>query len=143
LGHARSLHETVIEIPLIMAGPGIPPGSRIGTPVELVQLRATLLRLARGGRRPGRHDLFAREGRVPVTGDASGRLSASWGGWRFVWGRTGDAPAIIERGHGDSAMAHAMADSAVRAHRAFSGRASSRGLNGRDRAALKALGYAE
>ncbi len=145
LGHAHSLHESVVAIPLIMSGPGVPSGVRITTPVELVQLRPTLLRLARGRRRVGPHDLFSGTPRVQVTGDARGRLLASWGSWRMIVNPSDSVGSILSEGDAKRSMAVSLLDSALRAHRNLVLEAcpSSRPLNARDVEELKALGYLE
>lgn len=45
LAHGRTLHNEVIHVPLIFAGPGVPSGERITSPVSLVDLFPTLLQL--------------------------------------------------------------------------------------------------
>src|SRR5438876_8935387 len=41
IGHLRGLPDTVLHVPLLIAGPGITPGE-VTTPVQTVQLRATV-----------------------------------------------------------------------------------------------------
>lgn len=140
VGHAHSLHPCVTQIPLIMAGPGIPRATTISAPVELVQLRGTLLQLVRG-RKPASGDLFTPARRVPVTADASGRVVAAWGGWRMLWA-PGSDPVVVERGPQEGAAAVSLMDSALRALPRFR-QGVRRPLSPRDRAALEALGYVE
>ncbi len=45
LQHGGRLHEEVVRVPLLLAGPGIPPGRRITTPVAHVDLLPTILDL--------------------------------------------------------------------------------------------------
>lgn len=45
LAHGRSLHEEVIRVPLVFAGPGIPKGERVRAPVSLVDVMPTTLSL--------------------------------------------------------------------------------------------------
>jgi arylsulfatase A-like enzyme len=45
LGHGQSLSQPLVHVPLILAGPGVPPGQRVAAPVETVGLPATLLEL--------------------------------------------------------------------------------------------------
>ncbi|HEV8114303.1 MAG TPA: sulfatase [Planctomycetota bacterium] len=47
LGHDQSLHRELVHVPLILAGPGIPRGVRVSTPVSNRHLAPTLAR--RGG----------------------------------------------------------------------------------------------
>jgi hypothetical protein len=47
LGHGLSLYREVLEVPLVMWGPGIPAGLRIPAPVSLRDLAATITDLAR------------------------------------------------------------------------------------------------
>jgi arylsulfatase A-like enzyme len=46
LDHVRTLYEEVVRVPLILAGPGIPRGLRVGETVQLMDLQPTLLELA-------------------------------------------------------------------------------------------------
>ena len=41
--HGGSQHEELVRVPLLLAGPGIPSGRRVETPVSLVDLLPTLL----------------------------------------------------------------------------------------------------
>ncbi len=74
-----NLHQELTRVPLIFAGPGIPPGRRIDRPVELVDLLPTFAELlGLDGLRPGAIDgasfatlLTARRGREPAPGDAT------------------------------------------------------------------------
>ena len=43
LGHTRSMYEEVVRVPLIMAGPGLPHGAVIQTPVGLTSITPTIL----------------------------------------------------------------------------------------------------
>jgi arylsulfatase A-like enzyme len=40
--HGKSLHEGLLRVPLLIAGPGVPAGRRVGTPVSLTDLTPTL-----------------------------------------------------------------------------------------------------
>jgi arylsulfatase A-like enzyme len=44
--HGYDLHREVVDVPLVIAGPGIAPGTRVAEPVELLDLAPTLLDLA-------------------------------------------------------------------------------------------------
>lgn len=44
--HGKNLYQEVLHVPLIVAGPGLPAGARIGRRVELLDLAPTLLDLA-------------------------------------------------------------------------------------------------
>jgi len=46
LGHGFSLYQPVIHVPLIANGPGVAPGRVVETPVQIVDLAATVLDLA-------------------------------------------------------------------------------------------------
>jgi len=46
LGHARSLHQELTRVPMLLAGPGLPSGTRVEAPVSLIDLVPTLLELA-------------------------------------------------------------------------------------------------
>ncbi|MGQ0554175.1 MAG: sulfatase [Planctomycetota bacterium] len=46
LGHGYSLHDELLAVPLILAGPGVPAGVRRGEPVSTAAVSATLLTLA-------------------------------------------------------------------------------------------------
>jgi arylsulfatase A-like enzyme len=45
-GHGRTLHGEVLNVPLLLRGPGIPRGLRVAEPVAHVDLMPTLLELA-------------------------------------------------------------------------------------------------
>lgn len=45
LGHGYSLHDELLRVPLVLAGPGIPAGLRVRRPVSTAALAATLLQL--------------------------------------------------------------------------------------------------
>ncbi len=45
LTHGKTLYDEVIHVPLILAGPGVPRGLRIDTPVSLVDVLPTVLAL--------------------------------------------------------------------------------------------------
>ena len=45
-GHGRSLRDTLVHVPLVLAGPGIAPGRVVRTPVESIDILPTLLGLA-------------------------------------------------------------------------------------------------
>ena len=44
-GHGNLLYQEIIATPMILAGPGLPPGTRVSAPVENVDLLPTLLEL--------------------------------------------------------------------------------------------------
>ncbi len=44
--HGYGLHREVVRVPLVVAGPGIAPGTRISEPVQLLDVAPTLLDLA-------------------------------------------------------------------------------------------------
>lgn len=44
--HTKQLFEESLHVPLILAGPGVPAGTRVATPVEMERAGTTLLRLA-------------------------------------------------------------------------------------------------
>jgi hypothetical protein len=45
LDHVRTLHQEAVRTPLILAGPGVPPGVRVGALVQSIDLPQTLLDL--------------------------------------------------------------------------------------------------
>ena len=45
LVHGMTHYEEMLRVPLFLVGPGVPPGSRISTPVSLVDLLPTVLGL--------------------------------------------------------------------------------------------------
>lgn len=49
LGHGFSLYQEVVGVPLIFHGPGVPAGLRIETPVQILDMPATILDLAQTG----------------------------------------------------------------------------------------------
>ncbi len=52
IGHGRHLYQTILNVPLIISGPGIPQGRKISDPVELLDLSPTIL--AYLGLQPGK-----------------------------------------------------------------------------------------
>ncbi len=72
----QSLYEHSLRMPLILAGPGVPAGKRIGTPVHIFDLMPTALELAGANTETGFHSL------VPLLrGDASGAREALLGSY--------------------------------------------------------------
>jgi arylsulfatase A-like enzyme len=45
LAHGAGLHQEILHVPLLFAGPGVAPGTRVDAPVGLVDLMPTLLEL--------------------------------------------------------------------------------------------------
>jgi arylsulfatase A-like enzyme len=78
MGHATTLYRPVLEVPLVVRGPGVPRGVRVPTRVGLSDLAVTLMDLA--GVDPG-----------PIPGRS---LAIAWGG------RLPDAPVYSELGRG-------------------------------------------
>lgn len=61
LQHGQSVHTELVHVPLVIAGPGVPAGARVATPVSNRHLAPTLARI--GGARlalPGAVDLLDR-----------------------------------------------------------------------------------
>ncbi len=48
LAHGHALHRELVRVPLILAGPGIPRGERVGSPVSNRHLAPTLARIGGG-----------------------------------------------------------------------------------------------
>lgn len=46
IGHGRSLRDTLLHVPLLLAGPGVPEGRVVDAPVESLDILPTLLELA-------------------------------------------------------------------------------------------------
>ncbi|HSD28752.1 MAG TPA: sulfatase, partial [Vicinamibacteria bacterium] len=46
LAHAHALHRELVQVPLVLAGPGLPQGKRVGTPLSNAALAPTLARLS-------------------------------------------------------------------------------------------------
>ncbi len=44
--HGQTQYQEVLRVPLLVKGPGVPPGRRVPTPVSLVDIAPTLLQLA-------------------------------------------------------------------------------------------------
>ena len=63
LGHGANLYQETLRVPMVLRGPGIPPGRRVDSPVSLLDVPVTLLGLARVPA-PG-----AWQGRALPTGD--------------------------------------------------------------------------
>lgn len=72
LQHVSSTYAEVTQVPLVLAGPGIPAGVRDDTPVSLIDVMPTLLELA--GVAPAEHSL-ARPESMPDERDI---LAAAW-----------------------------------------------------------------
>lgn len=53
LGHGHTLHQELLRVPLILAGPALPQGLRIDTPVSLLDTAPTLLALVGAPPLPG------------------------------------------------------------------------------------------
>jgi arylsulfatase A-like enzyme len=66
VGHGHTLFEELLRVPLIVRGPGVASGTRVATPVSLVDLAPTLLDLlgleGLGGRHQGRSLVAALRG---------------------------------------------------------------------------------
>jgi arylsulfatase A-like enzyme len=45
-GHGQSLYEELLEVPLVIAGPGVPAGVEIAGPAQIIDVAPTLLELA-------------------------------------------------------------------------------------------------
>lgn len=41
--HTRTQYQEVLRVPVLVRGPGIPPGRRVGTPISLVDIAPTIL----------------------------------------------------------------------------------------------------
>jgi len=48
-GHRNTLFEEEVRIPLLIRGPGVAPGTRVSTPVQITDIGPTLLELAGAG----------------------------------------------------------------------------------------------
>ena len=63
-GHGRRLYQNILHIPLILAGPNLPPGKRISAPVQMLDIAPTVLAylgLPKGAGMEGRSLLAAIE----------------------------------------------------------------------------------
>ncbi len=81
IGHHHQLYDELVHVPLVLAGPGLPVGSTVDTPVSLTRLHDTLL------------DLAGLEGPASLTAEVEGAagqpiLSAVWPdmGWTDALG---------------------------------------------------------
>jgi len=91
------MYEASVGIPLILAGPGVPPGRRVGTPVSLIDLSPT------AGRLFGQDDLDALPGTSLIGlaaapddpqrtafseyhdgGSSTGAFMVRWDRWKYV-----------------------------------------------------------
>lgn len=108
--HGQDLHRELVQVPLVMAGPGIPRGLRVATPVSNRHVAPTLAHLggaelrgpddaldlveaARAGRVPARTILYStRNGwwngrwRLPIYGMREGDLVLHWAPAGAPWG---------------------------------------------------------
>ena len=53
VGHGTDVHDEILRVPLVLTGPGIPPGRRVDAPVGLIDLMPTLLELVNVPAPPG------------------------------------------------------------------------------------------
>jgi arylsulfatase A-like enzyme len=88
LDHVRTLHQEVVQIPLVLAGPGVPAGARIGTLLEAVDLAPTLL------------DLLGTGVGLPGDGTSAAGLLGCPRPWRSPACLTGAAWAWLRRSAG-------------------------------------------
>lgn len=118
LGHSRSLYETLLAVPLVLAGPGVPTG-RVARPVSLVDIAPSLLRLA------GHEDDARMQGRpLPWPGQESGegplvysevgtplaRMDAlRMGRWKLIVSAGGDRRELYDLAADPGEMAEASA----------------------------------
>lgn len=90
MDHGRTLYQEVCHVPLIIAGPGVPRGGRVGTLVGQVHVLPTILDLAGIGDSPG--SLFSpdfTESPMPASDVLwrEGNLaSLVWPGGKLIWG---------------------------------------------------------
>ena len=96
-GHGIFLYRAALEVPMILAGPGIPAGTVVEETVATRRLAPTLLRLlgdkaALPG--PGLPGLGTKSSRQPVYSEA--RMPASAYGWAALQAVT-DGPVAIDR----------------------------------------------
>lgn len=90
-------HEASIRVPLIVAGPGITPGKHTDTPVELIDIAATMLAFA-GVDVPGEWDARALTGVLDGSTDQHRDFAVSQlGNWRCI---TSNAWKYIEQRDG-------------------------------------------
>src|SRR5262245_57329333 len=81
IGHGATLPEEVLHVPLLLLGPGVARGRRVGAPVGLVDLAPTLLELLAAKPLPGAMGRsFAAQLRGSGEGDAGPRplFSETW-----------------------------------------------------------------
>jgi len=76
LGHGRTLHDELVHVPLVLAGPGVPAGRRLAEPVSNRRLAAYLAGRA-GSAALGPPDLLAADGAAPVL------FSTEVGAWDY------------------------------------------------------------
>lgn len=118
LGHVHHLHDELVHVPMIVAGPGVPAGKRITRPAEIRLLGPTLLRLARAEDRTGMPEVDLLDDRAWLGREDDplfftthhGRLPAAdgsgWGPeralhgvrhaeWFYVWAPTSEAAGAV------------------------------------------------
>jgi arylsulfatase A-like enzyme len=80
--HGHSLHRELVRVPLVIAGPGLPAGARVDTPVSNRHLAPTLARLV-GAELRGPHDALdlTRIGADPMLPEHPVFFSTSKGWW--------------------------------------------------------------
>ncbi len=112
LGHGHELWEELVRVPLILAGPGLPTGARIQTPVSTRHLAATLARF--GGTQmpgtspgPGDSDIFLGSAEEPDARPVFFETHEGWwrgttasiygvrsGDWVLHWGLDGGQASV-------------------------------------------------
>jgi len=109
--HGHNLHEQVLRVPMIVAGPGIPAGERREEPVDLLDVAPTLVDLAglpkvrkfRGRALFSREDRGALESGRPLFSQVSvGTLTPTrqasilQDGWRYIRHRSRKGEKVVE-----------------------------------------------
>jgi arylsulfatase A-like enzyme len=90
LDHVRTLHQEVVRIPLVLAGPGVPGGVRVPELMEAVDLSPTLL------------EVLGTEARLQGDGRSVSHLLSCPSPWRSLTCLGGAARAWPSRGRSDS-----------------------------------------
>lgn len=108
-GHSHSLYRELVNVPLIVRGPGVTAGGRVSTPVELIDIMPTVLELT-GVRAPdglqGRRLGAALSGgglpAQPVFSETTRARVKKPDPWRESWSVQHDAMKLIRHGKGPS-----------------------------------------
>lgn len=92
VAHGANVHHEVLNVPLIVVGPGVPAGRRVRAPVPMIDLMPTLLELV--GVEPGGREMGRSQAAVVLGGPEPENA-----GLRAIYGEAWATRAVRARGH--------------------------------------------